>query len=82
MSLIFSGHKHLPQAAGHAAFDVAQDMVGLLGCECTLLAHVHCWLMMEGGEVSLPIPSAIAFAISIPTVHLIFPIKSATLSSH
>ncbi|KAK4821151.1 hypothetical protein QYF61_014246 [Mycteria americana] len=32
---------HLPRPAGHAAFDAAQDMAGLLGCERTLLAHVQ-----------------------------------------
>ena len=32
------GQDHLPQPAGHAA---AQDMVGFLGCEDTLLAHVQ-----------------------------------------
>ncbi|KAK4824675.1 LOW QUALITY PROTEIN: hypothetical protein QYF61_017255 [Mycteria americana] len=33
------GQNHLPRPAGHASFDAAQDMVGLLGCERTLLAH-------------------------------------------
>ncbi|KAK4811013.1 LOW QUALITY PROTEIN: hypothetical protein QYF61_015717 [Mycteria americana] len=32
---------HLPQPAGHASFDAAQDTVGLLGCEHTLPAHVQ-----------------------------------------
>jgi len=32
---------HLPGRAGYAAFDAAQDMVGLLGCECMLLGHVE-----------------------------------------
>jgi len=31
---------HLPRPAGHTAEDAAQDMVGFLGCECTLPAHV------------------------------------------
>ena len=35
------GQNHLPQPAGRAAFDAAQDMAGLLGCERTLLGHVH-----------------------------------------
>ncbi|KAK4828837.1 hypothetical protein QYF61_000894 [Mycteria americana] len=35
------GQNHLPRPAGHAAFDAAQDMVGLLGCERTLSAHVQ-----------------------------------------
>ena len=35
------GQNHLPCPAGHAAFDVAQDTVGLLGCKCTLPGHVE-----------------------------------------
>ncbi|KAK4818005.1 hypothetical protein QYF61_004118 [Mycteria americana] len=35
------GQNHLSRPAGHAAFDAAQDTVGLLGCQCTLLAHVQ-----------------------------------------
>jgi len=35
------GEDHLPQTAGHASFDAAQDMVGLLGCKSTLLARVQ-----------------------------------------
>ncbi|KAK4815925.1 LOW QUALITY PROTEIN: hypothetical protein QYF61_010182 [Mycteria americana] len=36
------GQNHLPRPpAGHASFDAAQGTVGLLGCECTLLAHVQ-----------------------------------------
>ena len=31
----------LPCPAGHAAFDAAQDMVGLLGCKHTFVAHVQ-----------------------------------------
>ncbi|KAK4810201.1 hypothetical protein QYF61_011795 [Mycteria americana] len=38
------GQNHLLQPAGHAAFDAAQDMVGFLGCECTLLAHVQLFI--------------------------------------
>ncbi|KAK4810922.1 hypothetical protein QYF61_013330 [Mycteria americana] len=34
------GQNHLPQPAGHASFDAAQDTIGFLGCECTSLAHV------------------------------------------
>jgi len=33
------GQNPLPRPAGHAAFDGAQDMVSLLGCERTLSAH-------------------------------------------
>ncbi|KAK4829697.1 hypothetical protein QYF61_006072 [Mycteria americana] len=33
------GQNHLPQPAGHASLDAAQDTVGLLGCECSLVAH-------------------------------------------
>ncbi|KAK4822945.1 hypothetical protein QYF61_023445 [Mycteria americana] len=35
------GQNHLPRPAGHASFDAAQDTVGLLGCEHTVLAHVQ-----------------------------------------
>jgi len=35
------GQNHLPQPAGHASLDVAQDTVGLLGCKCTLPVHVE-----------------------------------------
>jgi len=31
---------HLPCPAAHASLDAAQDMVGLLGCQRTLVAHV------------------------------------------
>jgi len=34
------GQNHLPQRAGHTAFDAAEDAVGLLGCQSTLLGHV------------------------------------------
>jgi len=35
------GQNPLPQPGGHAAFDAAQDMFGLLGCKLVLLAHVQ-----------------------------------------
>ncbi|KAK4806069.1 hypothetical protein QYF61_010278 [Mycteria americana] len=35
------GQNHLPRPYGHTSFDAAQDMVGLLGCERTLSAHVQ-----------------------------------------
>jgi len=35
---------HLPRPAGHVAFDAAQDKVGFLGCECTLVAHVQLFI--------------------------------------
>jgi len=35
------GQNPLPRPAGHTAFDAAQDTVGCLGCERTLLAHVQ-----------------------------------------
>jgi len=31
----------LPQLDEHASFDAAQDMVGFLGCENTLMAHIQ-----------------------------------------
>jgi len=35
------GQDHLSCPAGHAAFDAVQDMVGFLGCKCTLTDHVE-----------------------------------------
>lgn len=35
------GQNHLPQLAGHGSFDAVQDTIGLLGCKCTLPAHVQ-----------------------------------------
>ena len=35
------GEDHLHQPVAHASFDAAQDTVGFLGCEGTLLAHVQ-----------------------------------------
>jgi len=35
------GGNHLPCLASHASFLVAQDMIGFLGCKCTLLAYVQ-----------------------------------------
>ena len=34
------GDKHLPHPPGHLSFDGAQNTVGLLSCECMLLANV------------------------------------------
>ncbi|KAK4816463.1 hypothetical protein QYF61_017191 [Mycteria americana] len=38
------GQNHLPRPAGHASFDAAQDMVGLLGCKHTLPAAVQLFI--------------------------------------
>ncbi|KAK4810951.1 hypothetical protein QYF61_013359 [Mycteria americana] len=38
------GQNHLPRPAGHASFDAAQDTIGFLGCEYTLLAHVQLFI--------------------------------------
>ena len=35
------GQDHLPHSAGHASFNAAQDLIGFLGCEDTLLAHIQ-----------------------------------------
>jgi len=35
------GQGHIPQPAGHASFDAAQDMAGFLSREGTLLVHVQ-----------------------------------------
>ena len=33
------GENHLPRPGGHTSFDAAQDVIGFLGCERTLLAR-------------------------------------------
>jgi len=38
------GQDPLPRPAGHASLDAAQDTVGLLGCERTLVAHVKLFI--------------------------------------
>jgi len=48
----------LPLPAGHPSFDVTQDTVGLLGCNCTLLAHVTC--VTAGSLMLLGLPLALA----------------------
>ena len=35
------GQDHLPHPTDITSFDVAQDNIGFLGCDVTLLAHVH-----------------------------------------
>ncbi|XP_068253163.1 ubiquitin-conjugating enzyme E2 W isoform X1 [Nyctibius grandis] len=41
------GQNHLPRRAGRASFDAAQDMVGFLGCERTLPAHVELLILLS-----------------------------------
>jgi len=38
------GQNPLPRPAGHAAFDAAQDAVGLMGCLQTMVAHVQLFI--------------------------------------
>jgi len=38
------GQNPLPRPAGHTSLDAAQDMVSLLGCQCTLPAHVQIFI--------------------------------------
>lgn len=45
----------LPWPAGHAVGDAAQDAVGILGCQCTLLGHVQ-FLIHPVLSVLLSIP--------------------------
>ncbi|NXY47112.1 GKAP1 protein, partial [Ceuthmochares aereus] len=47
------GQSHLPQCAGNASFDAAQDMVGLLSCRCTLLAHIELLINQHLQELGL-----------------------------
>jgi len=44
------GQDHLPQPVDHTSFDAAQDMVGFVGCEGTLLARVK--LFINQGPLS------------------------------
>jgi len=38
------GQNHPPQRAGQVSLDAAQDTVGLLGCEFTLVAHIQLFI--------------------------------------
>ncbi|KAK4815928.1 hypothetical protein QYF61_010185, partial [Mycteria americana] len=38
------GQNHIPRPAGHNSFEAAQDVVGFLGSECTLSAHVQLFI--------------------------------------
>jgi len=56
------GQNPLPRPAGHAAFDAAQDMVGLLGCERTLLEYSCTFGSYLGlGEFWLGVCSTVGF---------------------
>lgn len=44
------GQNHLPQPAGHTAFDVAQDSIGFHGCEC------NCQVMLSFLSTNSPKP--------------------------
>ena len=46
------GDNHLPPPAAHSSLDAAQDAVGLLGCMCSLLAHVE-HFMQQNPQVLL-----------------------------
>lgn len=35
------GKNHIPPPAGHISFGVAQDVIGFLGCKCTLPVHAE-----------------------------------------
>ena len=50
---------HLPHCTGHTSFDAAQDMVGFLGCMCTLLAPVQ-FLISQHQQVFFP---------GLPSIH-------------
>lgn len=47
------GWNSLPQPAGHAAFDVAQDMIGFLGCNHPLPGHVELLINTHPQVISL-----------------------------
>jgi len=38
------GQNSVPRPAGHTCFDAAEDTVGFLGCEHTLMAHVQLFI--------------------------------------
>lgn len=35
------GQIHIPWPTGHTSFDVAEDVISFLGCECALLSHTE-----------------------------------------
>jgi len=61
------GQNPLPRPAGHTAGDAAQDMVGLLGCEHTLSAHVQLFIY----QYPQALPSRAALSPCIPQPVLI-----------
>jgi len=69
------GQNHLPQPAGHAAFDADQDVVGLLGCECTLVTHVDLLVNQHSQVILLraaldPFSTQPLFVLGIALTHL------------
>jgi len=52
------GQNHLPCPAGHSSFDTAQDKVGFLGCEGTLLPHVQLGIHQYPQVLFPPAPHA------------------------
>ena len=69
------GQNHLPQPAGHASLDAAQDTVGLLGCESILPGHVEL-LNHQYPQVLLlraalnPFSAQSAFVVGIAPTHV------------
>ncbi|KAJ7412684.1 hypothetical protein BTVI_45504 [Pitangus sulphuratus] len=49
------GQNPLPGPAVHAAFDSAQDMLGFLGCKCTLLGYVELLIHQQTQDLLLNI---------------------------
>jgi len=65
----------LPRPDAHTACDAAQDTVGLLGCKCTLVAHV--WLFIHQyrqvllGRAALnPFSAQPVFVLAIASTHV------------
>jgi len=54
------GQNPLPRHAAHAAFDAARATVDLLGCECTLVAHVQLFIHQYPQVLSTRLLSMIA----------------------
>ena len=63
---------HLPLPAGHSAWDAAQDVVGLLGCERTLVCHAellvnqHSQVLLSRATLSPLIPQPVLIVGAAP----------------
>ena len=60
------GQNHLPLSTGHNSLDATQYMVGLLGCRCTLPAHIdqHSQILLFGAALK-PFSAVSVFGSSL-----------------